>query len=85
MEINNQLIYSEETSPEEAWKLLANVGKNGFSGNINDLARVLDRGTDEILDILNHDEDFDEDLLVTINRIARELNLKNEVRKKEYD
>jgi hypothetical protein len=82
VEINDRTIYSEVTNPEQARELLANVSENGFSGNLNDLAREIGRGTDEILDILNYEEDFDEDLLIIINRIAEELDLKNGVREK---
>jgi hypothetical protein len=85
VEIHSQTIYSEDTTPEEARKLLAKVSQNGFSGNIKDLARVLDRVTDEIRDILNYDEDVDEELLIKINRIALELDLKNGVREKRIN
>jgi hypothetical protein len=76
VEFDNQIIYAEGTNPEEARKLLATVSENSFSGNIRALARELGREADEILDILNYEEDFDEDLLITINRIAGELDLK---------
>jgi hypothetical protein len=75
MEIHSQAIFSEAGTSEEARKLLANLSEKGFSGKIGELAGKLERGPDEILDILNYDEEVDEDLFTKIHRIAREFDL----------
>lgn len=72
METNNQVIDSEGTTPEEARRLLMELGENTFSGDIGKLAVALGRDEDELDAVLDGEANVDEDLLMKIRGIAQE-------------
>lgn len=75
MQENEQTIDSENTTQEEAQKLLSNLCEEGFSGDVEKLALVLGRDQDEIQKIIDGDETIDEDLLMKIRGIAQERDI----------
>jgi hypothetical protein len=72
METNEQIIDSENTTQEQAQKLLSNLCEDGFSGNVEKLALALGRDKEEIQDILDGKAEIDEDLLMKIWGIAQQ-------------
>ena len=73
--MNDNLVDDKGTTQEEAREMLRNLNENGFEGDVERLARVLGRTTEEISGLLAGSESFDDDLAIKIRGIALERNI----------
>lgn len=78
MEMNEQTVDSEGTTQRQAKEMLENLYRRGFSGDINELALVLGRDSQEMENILNKNDIIDDDLAMKIRGIAKERNIEIE-------
>lgn len=70
MDKSENIVDDKGTTQEEAVELLENLSREGFDGDVNNLALALGRPVEEIEDFINGDETIDDDLVMKIRGIA---------------
>ncbi len=77
MSNSENIVDDKGTTQEQAIELLENLRREGFDGDVGDLALALGRPTEEIEDFLGGDEIIDDDLVMKIRGIAvqREIDI----------
>ena len=73
--MNEDKIDDHGTTQDEALSMLHTLREDGFDGDIKELAAVLGRDEDEIVDILDGVENIDADLLMKIRGVAQARNI----------
>jgi hypothetical protein len=75
MNQTENIVDDEGTTQAEARKLLVNFCRNGFENDIDEVALVMGRPSEEIEDFLNGDEIIDDDFVMKLRGIAQERDI----------